>query len=54
MNFNGFSNTTFLKENHSLSKERITVMTSVSSLTDTAAPLQEFVLKPIQDVRFPL
>ena len=45
LNFKGAAQTTYVKENHSLSRERITVMTSVSSGKQATAPKLEFIFK---------
>ena len=43
MNFKGASQTTFVKENHMLSRERVTVMTSMTSATKGNVPKLEFI-----------
>ena len=45
LNYKGAAQTTFVKENHSLSRERITAMTSVASQKQSTAPKLEFVFK---------
>lgn len=45
LNFKGASQTTYVKENHSLSRERITAMTSLSSEQQSSAAKLEFVFK---------
>lgn len=45
LNYKGAAQTTFVKENHSLSRERITAMTSVTSEKQSSAPKLEFVFK---------
>ena len=45
LNFKGVIQTTYVKEDHSLSRERVTVMTSVSSEKSSSAPNLEFVFK---------
>ena len=45
LNFKGAPQTTYVKENHSFSRERITVMTSVASGRLSSAPSLEFVFK---------
>ena len=47
LNFKGSSQTTYVKENHSLSRERTTVMTSLSSEKVSTAPKLEFVFKGV-------
>ena len=47
LNFKGQTQTTFVKENHMLSRERITVMTSVSSFPKVVPPNLEFVFKGV-------
>lgn len=47
MNFKGSPQTTYLKENHSLSRERVTAMTSLSSEKASSAPKLEFVFKGV-------
>ena len=45
LNFKGAPQTTYVKENHSLSRERITAMTSLASGRPFSAPELEFVFK---------
>ena len=45
MNFQGAAQTIYVKENHSLSREHITVMTSVASGKQSSAPKLEFISK---------
>ena len=45
MNFKGTAKTTYVKEKHSFSWERITVMTSVASGKQLPTPKVEFVFK---------
>ena len=45
LNFKGAPQTTYVKENHSLSRERITAMTSLASGCPFSAPELEFVFK---------
>ena len=47
LNFKGASQSTYVKENHSLSRERITVMTSVASNKTASSPNLEFVFKGV-------
>ena len=47
LNFKGASQSTYIKENHSLSRERITVMTSVASNKTASSPNLEFVFKGV-------
>ena len=47
LSFKGASQTTFVKENHMLSRERITVMTSVTSKKTFSGPGLEFVFKGV-------
>ena len=44
INFSGQSQSVFVKENHMLSRERVTVMTTISSSNSVQPPL-EFVFK---------
>ena len=45
LNFKGAPQTTYVKENHSLSRERITAMTSIASGRSFSTPELEFVFK---------
>ena len=45
LNFKGAPQTTYVKENHSLSRERITAITSLASEQSPLAPNLEFVFK---------
>ena len=45
LNFKGAVQTTYMKESHSLSLSRVTVMTSIASEKSLSAPNLEFVFK---------
>ena len=45
LNFKGATQTTYVKENHSLSKKQITTMTSLASGQRSSAPNLEFVFQ---------
>ena len=47
VNFKSASQITYVKENHSLSGERITVLTSVASNKTASSPNPEFVFKGV-------